>query len=91
MSYCNDIAIGDLVCIKSHNLDATGGWMAYEVNTGIVIGIIEIEIDFYIYDSKTRCYDYVIYWTNSEKIETIPDLIVEKFSEWEERFGEGLR
>ena len=83
MSYCNDILVGDLVCIKSHNVDDYGnGWMMAEVDTGIVLEIIEIEQEFYFIDQKTRCYDYVIYWTRSNTTEQIPDIIIEKFTDW---------
>ncbi len=92
MSYCNDILVGDLVCVKSQNFDDYGsGWLMSVVNTGIVIGIIEIEHEFYLYDYKSRFYDYIIYWTETERIETMPDVIIEKFSEWQRRVNEGLR
>ncbi len=91
MSYCGDILVGDLVCIKSHNIDNFGnGWLMSEVSIGIVIEIIEIETDFYLYNHKTRCYDYLIYWTDTEKIESIPDLIIERFSDWQRRTNEGI-
>ena len=89
MSYCDDIIIGDLVCVVSHNLDDLHGWISYDVETGIVISIIEVEHEFYLYDYKTRCYDYVIYWTNTQKIETVPDLLVQKYSKLENLINEG--
>ena len=62
-----------------------------EIRTGIVIEIIEIEQDFFLYNYKARCYDYLIYWTDTGKIESIPDLIIERFSEWQRRMNEGVR
>jgi hypothetical protein len=89
LSYCNDILIGDLVCIKSHNVDDFGnGWLAANVDTGIVLEIVEIEQEFFFYDHKIRCYDYVIYWTRTGTIEQIPDIIVERYSDWERRINE---
>ena len=88
LSYCNDIVLGDLVCIKSHNVDDFGnGWLMADVDTGIVIEIIEIEQEFYFYNQKIRCYDYIIYWTRTGTIEQIPDIIVEKYSDWERRLN----
>ncbi len=92
MSYCDDIVIGDLVCIKSHNLDdRNSGWMLNVVDTGIVLEIIEVEHEFYLYDYKMRCYDYIIYWTDTGTIETIPDIIIEKYETWKRRTNERLR
>tara|TARA_E500000305_G_C3955830_1_gene204511 strand:- start:614 stop:772 length:159 start_codon:yes stop_codon:yes gene_type:complete len=51
------------------------------VEAGIIIEIIEIESEFVFVDHKTRCYDYVIYWFGSQKIETLPDIIIEEFYE----------
>tara|TARA_Y100001963_G_C6521426_1_gene326762 strand:- start:190 stop:480 length:291 start_codon:yes stop_codon:yes gene_type:complete len=88
LSYCNDIVVGDLVCIKSHNVDDFGnGWLMANVDTGIVLEIIEIEHEFVFYDHKIRCYDYVIYWTRTKTIEQIPDIIVEKYTDWERRIN----
>ena len=89
MSYCNDIVIGDLVCVKSHNVDDYGnGWLMASVDTGIVLEIIEIEQEFFFYDHKIRCYDYVIYWTETGTIEQIPDIIIERYTDWERRINE---
>ena len=89
MSYCNDILVGDLVCIKSHNVDDYGtGWIMANAETGIVLEIIEIEQEFFFYDHKIRCYDYVIYWTRTGTIEQIPDIIVERFADRERRIDE---
>lgn len=89
MSYCNDITIGDLVCIKSHNVDDYGnGWFATDVDTGIVLEIIEIKQEFYFWDKKIRCYDYIIYWTRTAIVEQLPDIIVERYTEWKRRIDE---
>lgn len=89
MSYCNDIEIGDLVCIKSHNVDDYGnGWISTDIDVGIVLEVIEIRQEFYFYDHKIRCYDYVIFWSESGTTEQIPDIIVEKYSDWERRLNE---
>ena len=58
------------------------------VETGIVLEIIEIEQEFSFYDSKIRCYDYVIYWTTTGTIEQIPDIIIERYTDWERRMNE---
>ena len=89
MSYCSDIIVGDLVCIKSHNIDDYGnGWLMADVDTGIVLEIVEIEQEFFFYDNKIRCYDYVIYWTKTGTIEQIPDIIIERYTDWERRMNE---
>ena len=91
MSYCSDIKIGDLVCIKSNYEEHTFGWVALEVEAGIVIEIIETHQEFYLYDYKVRCYDYVIYWAATSKTETLPDIIVEKYDSWKRRIDGRLR
>tara|TARA_R100000152_G_C6735621_1_gene159828 strand:+ start:232 stop:501 length:270 start_codon:yes stop_codon:yes gene_type:complete len=89
LSYCSDIIVGDLVCIKSHNIDDYGnGWLMADVDTGIVLEIVEIEQEFFFYDNKIRCYDYVIYWTKTGTIEQIPDIIIERYTDWERRMNE---
>jgi hypothetical protein len=50
--------------------------------------VIEIRQEFYFYDHKIRCYDYVIFWSESGTTEQIPDIIVEKYSDWERRLNE---
>ena len=81
--YCSDILTGDLVCIKSWNSDDDEtGWLSMPNDYGIVLEIIEIEHDYYFVDHKIRCFDYVVYWFASEKTETLPDIIIEKFSDW---------
>ena len=88
MSYCNDIAIGDLVCVKSHNIDDYGnGWLIANIDTGIVLEIIEVKQEFFFYDHNIRCYDYVIYWTKTGTIEQIPDIIIEKYTDFERRLN----
>ncbi len=89
MSWCCDIFVGDLVCIKSHNMDDYGnGWVASDVDTGIVLEIIEVKQEFYFWDKTIRCYDFKIYWTRTGTIEQIPDIIVEKYSDWQRRINE---
>jgi len=89
LSYCSDIFVGDLVCVKSHNVDDYGnGWMAADVDTGIVLEVIEIDQEFYFWDKTIRCYDFIIYWTRTGTIEQIPDIIIEKYSEWKRRINE---
>ncbi len=61
------------------------------INAGIILDIVEVESEFFLYDYKTRCYDYVIYWISTEKVETLPDIIIEKFSEAQRRISERLR
>ena len=92
MSYCKDILVGDLVCIRSHNVDDFGnGWEMANVDTGVVLEVVEIEHEFFIYNETVRCFDYVIYWTKTGTIEQIPDIIIEKFSDWERRKNGRLR
>ena len=89
LSYCSDIFIGDLVCIKSHNMDdSESGWTMADVDTGIVLEVIEIEQEFYFWDKKIRCFDFLIYWTKTGTIEQIPDIIVERYSERQRRMNE---
>ena len=81
--YCRDIFMGDLVCIKSWNVDdAETGWISVPNDFGIVLEIIEVIQDWVFIDQKIRCYDYVIYWVIKQKIETLPDLIVERYTDW---------
>ena len=81
--YCSDLLVGDLVCIKSWNVDSNGeGWFSIDVDVGTIIEVIEIEHDYIFIDHKIRCFDYVVYWTRAQKIETLPDLIVERFTDW---------
>ena len=89
MSYCSDIVVGDLVCIRSHNVDDYGtGWLLSDVETGIVLEVIEIDQEFQFYHHKIRCFDYVIFWTRTGTIEQTPDIIVEKYSDWEKCLNE---
>jgi hypothetical protein len=76
--YCAEFCIGDLVCIKSHFKSPTG-WRSRSTEPGIIIEVIEIKNEFIFVDHKTRCYDYVIYWFGTQKLETLPDIIVEEF------------
>ena len=88
--YCSEIIAGDLVCVKSWNMDEIdGGWISIPSDYGIVLEVIEIEHDYYFTDKKIRCYDYVIYWSEKEKTETLPDIIIEKLSDWIRRTDEG--
>ena len=88
MSYCYDIIVGDLVCLKSRNADQTlTGWLSIELDSGIVLEIIEIDHQFEFFNYKIRCYDYVIYWCKTEIIETIPDILLEKYTDWLRRIN----
>ena len=81
--YCSDIVLGDLVCIKSWNMDDDdAGWISMPTDYGIVLEVIEIEHDYVFVDHKIRCFDYVIYWYVKQRVETLPDIIIEKFSDW---------
>ena len=92
MSYCKDIFVGDLVCVKLHNMDDLDtGWVAANVDTGIVLDIIEITQEFVFYDKNIRCYDYIIYWNDTGIVEQIPDIIIEKYTEWKRRIDERSR
>ena len=55
---------------------------------GIVLEVIEIEHDYVFIDQKIRCYNYVIYWLINQTTETLPDIIIEKFSDWTRRVNE---
>jgi len=78
--------VGDLVCLKSHNVDDFGnGWLLSDIDIGIVLEVIELAQEFYFHNYKIRCYDYVIYWTRAASTEQLPDIIVEKYEDWERR------
>ncbi len=68
--------------------DYGNGWVASDVDTGIVLEIIEVKQEFYFWDKTIRCYDFKIYWTRTGTIEQIPDIIVEKYSDWQRRINE---
>jgi len=81
--------IGDLVCLKSWNLESRDcGWISIPSDFGIILEVIEVEHDYVFIDHKIRCYDYVVYWFAKEQTETLPDVIVEKFSDWVRRQDE---
>ena len=87
--YCSDIVLGDLVCVRSWNTDRDNfGWISVPSNYGIVLEVIEVEHDYVFINQRIRCYNYVIYWVVDQKIETLPDIIVEKFSNWQRRKNE---
>jgi len=87
--YCSDIIIGDLVCLKSWNFsEDDAGWISIPSDYGIVIEIIEIEHEYIFIDQKIRCYDYVIYWSVNRTTETLPDVVIDKFSNWLRRDNE---
>ena len=87
--YCRDIVVGDLVCIKSWNMDSDDtGWISIPTDYGIVLEVIEIEHDYVFIEQKIRCYDYVIYWLVKQRKETLPDIIIERFSDWLRRTNE---
>ena len=87
--YCSEIIIGDLVCLKSWSVeDLEAGWVSLPSDYGIVIEIIEVEHQYVFIDQKIRCYDYVIYWLVHGTIETLPDIVIDKFSNWQRRNNE---
>jgi len=87
--FCSDLLMGDLVCVKSWNTDDDdAGWIQVPTDYGIILEVIEIEHDYVFIDKKIRCYDYVIYWFIKQTTETLPDIIVEKFSDWLRRTNE---
>jgi len=63
--------------------DQGSGWISLPSDFGIVVEIIEVEHNFVFIDHKIRCFDYVVYWITEGKLEILPDIIVEKFSNWE--------
>ena len=86
MSYCNDIVVGELVCVKSWKYDdKDAGWETHPSDFGIVIEVIDVSYEFVFIDHKTRCFDYVIYWIEKGTIDTLPDIVIERFSDWQER------
>jgi len=88
LSYCDeDIYIGDLVCLKTDHF-CNDGWVSADVDAGIIIEIIEVTTEFSFYDKKLRCYDYVICWSSTGRIEAIPDILVEKFIDRMRRLDE---
>ena len=88
LSYCCDFIIGDLVCLKSHNNERpTFGWISLDLDSGIVLDIIEVEHPFELYDYRARCYDYVVYWCKTGTIETIPDVLLVKYTDWLRRLN----
>ena len=81
--------MGDLVCIKSWNVDDAGeGWYCDPTDYGIVIEIIEIEHDYVFIDKKIRCFDYRIYWMMDDRVETLPDIIIQKYSDYRRMIDE---
>ena len=48
----------------------------------VILDVIEIEHDYFFVDHKIRCYDYVIYWADTQKTETLPDIVIEKYEDW---------
>ena len=89
MGYCYDLFIGDLVCIKSRSgEDSSSGWIATDADPGTILEVIEIDHPFELFNYKARCYDYVVYWSKAEKTEVIPDILLEKYTEWLRRLNE---
>jgi hypothetical protein len=86
--YCSDIMMGDLVCVKSWSSDDDAGWVSLPSDYGIILEVIEVEHNFVFIDRKIRCYDYKVYWLIKGEVETLPDIIVEKFSDWLGRANE---
>ena len=85
MNFCDeDYFVGDLVCMKSH-YGGSAGWYQIDVDIGIVLEVIEIEETFIYYDKKFRCYDLVVYWSHRNTIDTVPDILVEHYSEFVRR------
>ena len=87
--YCSDLDIGDLVCIKSWSTEETeGGWISLPDDYGIILEVIEVEYEFVFIDQKTRCYDYVVYWIIKQQLDTLPDIILERYVDWMRRIDE---
>jgi len=87
--YCSEIAIGDLVCLKSwRNESDDYGWISFPTDYGIVIEIIEVTQEFTFIDRKIRCYDFVIFWVIENNTEQLPDVIIEKYTDWNRRRNE---
>ena len=80
--YCSDLLVGDLVCVKCWNTDdLDSGWISPPSDFGVIIEVIEVDYEFVFIERKTRCYDYVIYWIVKEQKETLPDIIIEKYTD----------
>ena len=92
MNYCeDDFFIGSLVCLKSYNT-GNSGWFQLDVDVGIVLEVIEIDEYFEYYDKRFRCYDLVIFWCGENKIDTVPDIMIEHYDDHVRRINEkGLR
>ena len=86
--YCcdEDCLIGDLVCLKTYNQE--DGWFSIGLDVGVVIEVIPVDVDYMMFDKKLRCYDYVIYWAETGIVETIPDLLIERYEEHIRRLDE---
>ena len=82
MTFCTDeYNVGDLVCIKSYS-ESTEGWIQLDAEPGIVLEVIKIDDKFALYHKKFRCADLVVYWIEKQCIQTMPDFLMEKYSEW---------
>ena len=92
MYYCDeDFFIGDLVCMKSYNTDDSG-WYQIDVDFGIIMEVIEVGETFECYDKRFRCYDLVVFWCRTDKTNTVPDIMIEHYSEFVRRLnGKRLR
>ena len=79
LNYCEeDYYIGDLVCMKSY-FGGSAGWYQTDVDIGIVLEVIEVEEVFEYYDKKFRCHDLVVYWCETDIIDTVPDILIEHY------------
>ncbi len=88
MNFCDDdFFIGDLVCTKSHFGGSTG-WYQIDVDIGIVLEVIEIEKTFVYYDKRFRCYDLVVFWCKTGKVDTVPDVLLEHYEDYVRRLHE---
>ena len=71
----NPVIIDGQSCLDCNNNYPIFNWFGYAYT------------DYVFIDHKIRCFDYVIYWSEAEKIETVPDLIVERFIDWIRRIN----
>ena len=68
--------------------DDDAGWVCPPEDFGVILDIIEIEHEYIFVEGTIRCYDYKIYWAAKERLETLPDIVVEKYSDWLEKTNE---
>jgi hypothetical protein len=77
--------------MKSYNTDDSG-WYQIDVDFGIIMEVIEVGETFEYYDKRFRCYDLVVFWCRTDKTNTVPDIMIEHYSEFVRRLnGKRLR